>query len=276
MDQPLNGLTIGFVGAGAMAEAMVRGLLGTGASLLASDPDPARRAKLETECRVRVMADNRTLVAEAAVVVLAVKPQTAPGVLQEIGPAMHPGQIMLSIVAGLKMETIAASVPDGVKLMRAMPNAPALIGAGVTGLALAVPVEADERLARALLSTLGRVVAVPENLLDAVTGLSGSGPAYVALFAEAMIEAGVKVGLSRAVATELTVQTLFGTARLLAGGESPLALRERVTSPGGTTAHGLFALERGAVRAAVSEAVTAATERAAALGRTGKARGDER
>ncbi len=260
-----------------MAEAMGRGLSGSGVLLLASDPDPARRKRLEAVCGARAMEDNRALVGEAEVVVLAVKPQVAPEVLTEIGPLMRAGQTLLSIVAGLRLEALSASVPPGVGLIRAMPNAPALIGAGVTGVAQPAPDAKAEELARTILGPLGKVLLVSEHLLDAVTGLSGSGPAYVALFAEALIEAGVKVGLPRPVANELTVQTLLGTARLLVEGEAPVSLRERVTSPGGTTAYGLYALERGGARAAIIEAVSAATERAAALGsRIERTRSDTR
>ncbi len=260
----LDDLVIGFVGAGAIAEAMLRGLAGAGPRLIASDPDPDRRARV-AEIGVSTLADNRAVVAEAQLVVLAVKPQVAPAVLAEIGPVMRPGQVLLSIVAGLPREAIAGFLPGGVEIIRAMPNAPALIGAGITGVSVGGG-RNHEDLAWAILSTLGRVVFVPERMLDAVTGLSGSGPAYVALFTEALIEAGVKVGLARPVAAELAVQTLLGSARLLAAGEAPAALRERVTSPGGTTACGLYALERGGVRAAIIEAVTVATERSAELG----------
>ena len=250
-----------------MAEAMLRGLAGSGARLLASDPDPVRRQKIKGELGVEVLASNPELVTEVQVVVLAVKPQVARGVLAEIGPRLRPGQTILSIVAGLRLGAIARHLPAGIGLIRAMPNAPALIAAGITGVAFGEGSgAAEEELARAILAPLGRMVVVPEGLLDAVTGLSGSGPAYVALFAEALIEGGVKAGLPRAIATELAVQTLLGAARILAAGETPVSLRERVTSPGGTTAYGLYALERGGLRAAVIEAVSAATERAAELG----------
>ena len=268
----LDDLILGFLGAGAMAEAMLRGLAGTGPRLLASDPDPGRRAKV-AELGVNVLADNRAVAGEAQLAVLAVKPQVAPDVLAEIGPVMRPGQVLLSIVAGLPRAAIASFLPAGVGIIRAMPNAPALIGAGVTGVSLGDE-PGREDLARTVLAPLGRVVFVPERLLDAVTGLSGSGPAYVALFAEALIEAGVKLGLARPVAAELAVQTMLGSARLLAGGETPAALRERVTSPGGTTACGLFALERGGLRAAIIEAVTVAAERSAELGANVGARGE--
>jgi pyrroline-5-carboxylate reductase len=262
----LNGLKIGFLGAGAMAEAMMRGLAGSGAILLASDPDAGRRDKVASAYGVRAIADNREIAAEARVVVLAVKPQVAPAVLAEVGGVLRAEQRLLSIVAGLRLDAIAAAIPAKIGLTRAMPNVPALIGAGITGVAAADRDEAGEELAGAILAPLGKVVFLPESLLDAVTGLSGSGPAYVALFAEALIEGGVKAGLPRQTAVELAIQTLLGSAKLLAGGESPAALRERVTSPGGTTAFGLYALERGGLRAAVIEAVAAAADRAAALG----------
>ncbi|NLG85281.1 MAG: pyrroline-5-carboxylate reductase [Firmicutes bacterium] len=248
-----------------MAEAMLRGLVQSGARLLASDPDPARREKIEAALGVEVIPDNTELVRRVQVVVLAVKPQVAPAVLEEIGSSLRPGQSLLSIVAGLRLMTMARFLPAGVASIRAMPNTPALIGEGITAVATEAGGEMEE-LARAILAPLGRVIFLPEVLLDAVTGLSGSGPAYVALFAEALIEGGVKVGLPRPVARELAVQTLLGTARMLAAGEPPGALRERVTSPGGTTAYGLLALERGGLRATVIEAISAATARAVELG----------
>lgn len=269
----LEGERIGFLGAGAMAEAILRGLAGSGAVLMASDPDPARR-EAATRLGAAAVADNRRLAAESRIVVLAVKPQMAAAVLTEIGPFMSAGQTLLSIVAGLPLNVISSYVPEEVALIRTMPNTPALIGAGITGVALAGEMEESRDLAKTLLAPLGRVVFVEEKLLDAVTGLSGSGPAYVALFAEALIEAGVKLGLPRRIAAELAVETIHGSARMLAGGEAPGALRERVTSPGGTTAYGLYALEKGGFRAAVIAAVSEAAERAAALGASIKGRGD--
>ncbi|MGE5529710.1 MAG: pyrroline-5-carboxylate reductase [Patescibacteria group bacterium] len=263
----LDGLRVGFIGAGAMAEAMLRGLGGSGAVFTASDPDPARRAKMEADHGASPAADNRALVDGAEMVILAVKPQVAPAVLDEVDSAFRPGQILLSIVAGLPLARLGRGLPPGVGLIRAMPNAPALINAGVTGVSLAGRHAGEREAALGALAPLGRVVFLPEHLLDAVTGLSGSGPAYVAVFAEALIEAGVKNGLARPAATELALHTILGAALMLTGGEAPSALRERVTSPGGTTSFGLYALERGGFRAAVIEAVSAAAERAAFLGR---------
>jgi len=262
----LKDCKIGFVGAGMMAEVIMEGLASTGARLMASDPDPARQARAAGISGVRVMPDNRALVSAADLVILAVKPQVAQAVLKEIGPVFEPGKTLLSIVAGLCMETMRRYLPPGVTMVRAMPNTPALIGAGITGVAADEADASAGELARIILAPLGTVVEVSEHHLDAVTGLSGSGPAYVALFAEALIEGGVKAGLGRAMATELAVQTLLGTAKMLAGGVTPLSLRERVTSPGGTTAFGLYALERGGVRAAIIDAVCDATSRAGELG----------
>lgn len=270
----LDGLSIGFLGAGAMAEAMIRGLAGSGPRLAASDPDPRRREAVAAY-GVLTTADNRELASGSEVIVLAVKPQVAPAVLAEVGQSLYAGQTVLSIVAGLPLSAMAAALPAGVGLIRTMPNAPALIGAGITAVSPAEPGTGGE-LAAAILAPLGRVVFVPEQLLDAVTGLSGSGPAYVAVFAEALIEGGVKAGLPRSIATELTLATLFGSARMLVEGEAPVALRERVTSPGGTTAYGLFALERGGIRAAIVEAVASAAERAAELGAAGESRRENR
>ncbi len=266
MADELKDLTIGFIGAGAMAEAMMRGLAGTGARLMAADPDTDRRRVAERECGAVACAENLHLVEEADLIVLAVKPQNAFQVLREIGLAMRPGQILLSVVAGLRLGRMADLVTPGVRLVRAMPNTPALIGAGITGVSFAEDDPELERMVSAVLEAVGGVVAVPEKLLDAVTGLSGSGPAYVALFIEALIEGGVKAGLPRQIAHELAVRTVQGTAQLIGRGESPAAVRERVTSPGGTTAYGLYALERAGLRAAAIEAVTAAAERSAELG----------
>lgn len=275
MGSILDGLRIGFIGAGAMAEAMMRGLAGSGCVLAAGDPDPARRSKAETY-GAAATADNKALVEGASLVILAVKPQVAQAVLAEVGGLLRPDQTFLSIVAGLRLVSLCAAAPGVKGVIRAMPNAPAGIGAGVTAVSFARRDTRDEELARAVLAPLGAVVPVPETLMDAVTGLSGSGPAYVALFAEALIEAGVKTGLPRPLAHELAVRTLLGSARLLAEGEAPGSLRERVTSPGGTTAYGLYALERGGLRAAVSEAVSAAAERAAQLGELSAGRRDTR
>jgi len=257
---------IGAIGAGNMGEAFLRGLLRAGAKpekLLASDPEPARRAALERELGVRTTASNADVVAHAQLVLLAVKPDRLEPVAQALPRDASP--LFLSVLAGRTLASLRRAL--GPRVARAMPNTPALIGAGIS--ALSVPADlsdADARQAEAVLRAVGEVVRVPESALDAVTGLSGSGPAYVYLFLEALTEAGVREGLPAAVARQLATATAVGAARMVAEtAEHPALLRERVTSPGGTTAAGLAALEQGGLRAALLAAVRAATERARAL-----------
>jgi pyrroline-5-carboxylate reductase len=206
-------------------------------------------------------------VAEAEVVVVAVKPADVGAALESAASALTPGTLVVSIAAGVTVSTLEGLVP-GYPVVRAMPNTPALVRRGAAAIAAGTHA-GEEHMTRAerVLSAVGTVTRVPEALLDAVTGLSGSGPAYVFLVAEALIDAGVAVGLPRPVASSLVVQTLLGSATLLAEGpEGPEALRAAVTSPGGTTAAGLAALESRAMRAAFLEAVAAATERSRQLG----------
>jgi pyrroline-5-carboxylate reductase len=197
--------------------------------------------------------------------ILATKPGDIPTACAALGP--DAGRV-LSIAAGVRLADLEAALPEGTPVVRAMPNTPALVGAGAAAIAAGAAAGDDDLAwAESILSAVGTVVRVAEPLLDAVTGLSGSGPAYVFLVAESLIEAGVLVGLPRPVAAELAVQTLLGSARLLAeGDDGPEALRAAVTSPGGTTAAGLRALEQAGVRAAFLDAVVAATERSRELG----------
>jgi len=206
-------------------------------------------------------------VAEADVVVVAVKPGDVPAALESAASALAPGTLVVSIAAGVTLATLEELLP-GYPVVRAMPNTPALVRRGAAAIA-AGSLADEEHLTRAerILAAVGTVTRVPESLMDAVTGLSGSGPAYVFLLDEALIDAGVGVGLPRPVAQALVIQTLLGSATLLAEGpEGPEALRAAVTSPGGTTAAGLAALESRAVRAAFLEAVAAATERSRQMG----------
>jgi pyrroline-5-carboxylate reductase len=206
-------------------------------------------------------------VADADVVVVAVKPGDVTATLETASPALGAGTLVISIAAGVTIATIEALVP-GRPVVRAMPNTPALVGIGASAISAGSSADAEHLdVAERLLGTVGIVVRVAETMLDAVTGLSGSGPAYVFLVAEAMIEAGVLVGLTRDVASELVVQTLLGSATLLAQDEAgPEALRAAVTSPGGTTAAGLRELEVHGLRAALLDAVSAATKRSRELG----------
>lgn len=254
------------VGGGRMGEALLGGLVAAGRApgrLGVVEPVAARRAELEQRFPGLVVSAD-PLAGDGAV--LAVKPDAVPAAA---GAAVAAGTgRLLSIAAGVTLATIEA-VAGEVPVVRAMPNTPALVGAGAAAVAPGTYAgEDDLRWAEVVLGAVGIVVRVPEHLLDAVTGLSGSGPAYVFLVAEALTDAGVLVGLPRATATALATQTLLGSARLLAeGDEGPEALRAAVTSPGGTTAAGLRALEAHGLRSALLEAVVASAERAAELGR---------
>lgn len=255
-----------------MGEALLGGLLDAGwaaEDLAVAEVVPDRRHALEGRFpKVRVVPAPAWAVAEADVVVVAVKPTDVAPALESAASALSPGTLVVSIAAGVTLAALEELVP-GYPVVRAMPNTPALVRQGAAAIAGGTHAD-DDHLARAeaILASVGKVVRVPESLLDAVTGLSGSGPAYLFLLAEALVEAGVGVGLPRPVARTLVVQTLLGSATLLAEGpDGPEALRAAVTSPGGTTAAGLAALESRAVRAAFLEAVAAATERSRQLGR---------
>jgi pyrroline-5-carboxylate reductase len=259
---------VAFVGGGNMAEAIARGLLASGMrpeQLRASDPLESRRTWLAGQLGIRTFAENAAVLEGADLAVLAVKPQHLGGALGSLPAGARP--LILSIVAGATLASLRRQLGAGARVVRSMPNTPALIGAGIS--AIAVEPESDPSdLARAeaVLGAVGRVVRVPEALMDAVTGLSGSGPAYVYLFIEALTEAGLREGLPLATARELATWTALGSARMLAeSGESPAALRERVTSPGGTTIAGLAALEAGGLRSALFAAVRAATQRSREL-----------
>lgn len=253
------------VGGGRMGEALLGGLLASGrtqaGAVAVVEPVAARRAELARRFPGVHVADA-PVPADGAVV--AVKPPDVPGACRGLEVAR-----VLSIAAGVPIATIEEATGAGVAVVRAMPNTPALVGAGAAAIAGGTSAgEADLAWAESILGAVGEVVRVPEKLLDAVTGLSGSGPAYVFLVAEALIDAGVLAGLPRDVSTTLAVQTLLGSARMLAEtGDSPETLRAAVTSPGGTTAAGLRELEKAGVRSAILEAVAAAAERSRQLGR---------
>jgi pyrroline-5-carboxylate reductase len=263
----------GFIGAGRMATALIRGMLRAGtatpARIIASDPLEAARQTLAAETAVTVVASNAEVAEQADVLILAVKPQSMSEVLAMLKPALSARHLVISIAAGVSLETLAAGLGAERRLARVMPNTPALIGAGAAGFCLGPAASAtDEAVVRACLEAVGRAFRVPESLLDAVTGLSGSGPAFVYLMFEALSDGGVRVGLPRDVATALAAQTVLGAARMvLETGEHPGVLKDQVTSPGGTTIAGLHALERSGVRAGLMNAVEAATLRSAELGR---------
>lgn len=260
------------IGAGQMAEALIGGFLESGlltaSRLRATDPSAERREEVGRRHGIEVGLDNRQAAAWADVVILAIKPQTLPAVVDGLAAALA-GKLVISIAAGVPLRQIAERVKSGARLVRAMPNAPALLRAGVSALALGPTVtEEDAQLARRLLEAVGRVVVVGESLMDAVTGLSGSGPAYAFLMIEALADGGVKMGLPRDVAVTLAAQTLAGAAQMwIETGEHPGGLKDRVASPGGTTIAGLHELEKGSMRAVLVKAVEAATERSKTLGR---------
>lgn len=256
------------IGGGRMGEALLRGLIDSGwapaADIAVAEVDAGRRAELEA-ANPGLIVSAETVGAEGAV--LAVKPgdvTVAAKAAGRVGVSR-----VLSIAAGVTTATIEAALPSGTPVVRAMPNTPALVGAGASAIAAgSSATEGDLGWAEQVLGAVGTVVRVPEAELDAVTGLSGSGPAYVFLLAEAMIDAGELAGLARPTSRALAVATLLGAARLLdETGETPEVLRAQVTSPGGTTAAGVRALEAGGVRTAVLDAVIAATERSRELGK---------
>ena len=260
----------GFIGAGKMATALVQGMIRGGVaepgSIAAYDP-VASSADSLAALGVKILASNLAVAAASDVLVLAVKPQAMPGVLVELQPAVGVAHLVISIAAGVPMATLAAGLGPEPRLARVMPNTPALVNEGAAGFALGPTATAgDEALVRRCFNAVGRAFRVPETLLDAVTGLSGSGPAFVYLVIEAMSDGGVRAGLPRDVATVLAAQTVLGAAKMvLETGLHPGVLKDQVTSPGGTTIAGLHALERGGARAAFLDAVDAASRRSGEL-----------
>jgi pyrroline-5-carboxylate reductase len=256
------------VGGGKMGSALLTGLIASGwapvEDLVVSDPDPVQRRRL-AEAHPGLAVTDTPVAAEGTL--LAVKPDVAEAVLRTL-TAFGVTRV-LSIVAGLSTARLEAALDPGTVVVRSMPNTPSLVGSGMAAMSGgSAATGADLDWAEGILGAVGTVVRLPERLLDAVTGVSGSGPAYLFLVAEAMVDAGVAVGLTREVSQQLVVGTMLGSARMLAEtGEDPATLRAGVTSPGGTTAAALRTLEFKAVRSAFIEAVAAATERSKQLGR---------
>jgi pyrroline-5-carboxylate reductase len=260
---------IGIIGCGNMGEAILRGLHQNGMAqgIVVSEIRPDRQAAIKKTYGVEVIADNRLLVSQVQVAILAVKPQELKGVLQEIAPALDAATLLISIAAGASLGAIASILEKEVHLVRAMPNIAALALESATALSAGgEATDEDLHVAQEIFNAMGRTVVIPESLMDAVTGMSGSGPAYVSLFIEALADGGVRMGLSRKDALEMAIQTVLGTARLLTEqGEHPAHLKDRVASPGGTTIAGIAALEAKGFRGAVMEAVAAATQRSKEL-----------
>jgi pyrroline-5-carboxylate reductase len=262
---------IAILGAGKIGEALVAGLLSSGWSkpgdLVVTARRPERLEELRAAYGVEAVASNVAAVEGAEIVVIAVKPQDIEVLLDEIGHRLTGSQTVISIAAAIPTAMIERHLSDAVPVVRAMPNTPATVHEGMAGIAPGAHA-GEEHLRRAeeLLAHVGRTVRVAESSMDAITAVSGSGPAYFALLAESMIEAGILLGLSREVSTELVVQTMLGTAKLLRDGKMhPVELREMVTSPGGTTIAAIRELEQAGVRAAFLNAIQAAMQRSKEL-----------
>ncbi len=228
--------------------------------VIVSDLEQAQLDALAKRFPVKATRDNRDVVKTAGVVVCAVKPAAVRTVLEEINPLVTSDNLLISVAAGIQLAYLETHLPEGTPVIRAMPNLPALIGEGVTALALGrFAGEAERQLAEELFSAVGRVVTLPEGNMNAVTGLSGCGPAYIAVIVEALADGGVKMGLPRRIAVDLAVQTVLGTARMLqSGGSHPGQLKDMVSSPGGSTITGLHVLEKGGLRGLLMSAVEAA------------------
>jgi pyrroline-5-carboxylate reductase len=268
---PVDERRVAVLGAGTIGEALISGLLSGGwrnpDEIVATGRREERIQELRERLGVEATLSNADAVAEAALIVIAVKPQDFDVLLEEIATAVTPEQTVLSVAAAIPTGAIEMRLAKNVPVVRAMPNAPATVHEGIAGMCAGAHTdEAHLALAEEALSHLGGVVRVPEPYMDAVTAVSGSGPAYFALLSEAMIEAGILLGLGRDVSTQLVIQTMLGTAKLLRDCEMhPVELRERVTSPGGTTIRAVRELEQAGVRAAFLNAIQAAMERSREL-----------
>lgn len=256
------------LGAGKMGEILALGIARCGlvpaGEIFLSDLNVARLEHLKAQHGFQVAESNLAAVRAAATVLLSVKPQDVDSVLAGIRPVVGSGHLVISIAAGVTTGRIEAALAGGARVVRAMPNAASSVGEGVTAICAGGSAGDDDlAVAEKIFSGVGKVFRIPEAHIDAVTAVSGSGPAYFALFAEAMIDAAVAIGLSRAISTDLVVQTMRGTAAMLgSGGMMPAEVLQAVTSPGGTTARALRELERAGVRAGVADAVQAALDRA--------------
>jgi pyrroline-5-carboxylate reductase len=261
----------GFIGAGKMASALIHGMLRAGiapaGAIFASDPLPAARSTLATDAGITVLESNLEVVKHSNVLILAVKPQSMNHVLAELRPAVAPEHLVVSIAAGITIDSIVHGLGRHSRVIRVMPNTPALVGEGISAFAPGGGARPEDNdLVEAFLGSVGRAVRVSEPMLDAVTGLSGSGPAFVYLMIEALSDGGVRAGLPRDVANLLAVQTVLGSAKMVREtGLHPGVLKDQVASPGGTTIAGLHALELAGVRGAFIEAVVAASRRSSEL-----------
>jgi pyrroline-5-carboxylate reductase len=263
--------TVGFIGSGNMAEALIRGLVRAGVvtadQIYGSDPRDERREELRRRYEIRVSPGNVAVASESDILIMSVKPQVMINVLDEIAEHVRPSALVISIAAGIPIAVIEAKLPRS-RVVRTMPNTPALVDAGATAVAAGGhATDEDIQAARRIFNSVGMTVILDESQMDAITGLSGSGPAYIFLIIEALSDAGVKVGLSRYSAQALAAQTVLGSAKLLIEtDEHPGKLKDMVTSPGGTAIAGLHTLEEGGVRTTLMNAVEVATRRSRELG----------
>jgi pyrroline-5-carboxylate reductase len=264
---------IGVIGAGKIGAAIARGVIRGGlvgeAQVMASDVSPALTQALRAEMGIETTPDNGALCDFADIVILAVKPQIVDGVAREIAKKLGAGKLLVSVAAGVPLARIETQLAPGARVVRVMPNLPCVVGAGAAGYAGgAHATPTDLKHVGAILNSFGVAMPVEEKYLDAVTGLSGSGPAYVFLFIEALADGGVQAGLARDVALRLAMQTVYGSARMaLESSKHPGELKDEVASPGGTTIAGIYALEQNGFRGTVMDAVVKATERSKELGK---------
>jgi pyrroline-5-carboxylate reductase len=269
----LEQVRFAFIGGGNMAEALVKGLLsGLGVKpqqIMATDVVPERCTYMQMTYGITASADNKHAVQESTVVILAVKPQIMPTILEEIAPVVNSEKLVISIAAGITLQTLQRSLGDSRRVVRVMPNTPALVLAGAAGISPGQAATAqDVALVEQIFNAVGRAMVVSDEMMDVVTGLSGSGPAFIFALIEGLADGGVLMGLARQTATLLAAQTVLGAAKMvLETGKHPGELKDMVTSPAGTTIAGMHALESGGLRGLMMEAVRRATERSEALGR---------
>ncbi|KPJ62338.1 MAG: hypothetical protein AMS15_04255 [Planctomycetes bacterium DG_23] len=264
---------IGFIGAGKMGSALIRGFIKAGTvdvqNVVACDSDATAREKIAKE-GVQVFSDNKEVAKNASVIFLAVKPDAVSKVLREIKDVVTQKHLVVSIAAGVRLEALEAQLEEGRRVIRVMPNTPALVGEMAAAFSLGKNATSEDgRLLQEILGVLGVAVQVDEGLMDAVTGLSGSGPAYIFLVIEALAEGGVKAGLPRDISLRLAAQTALGAAKMvLETGEHPERLKDMVASPGGTTIEGLAVLEKKGIRGAFIQAVEKAARKSKSLAKS--------
>lgn len=260
-------MKIGFIGGGNMAEAMIKGMKSQGIKdIRVSEPREERRHYLQQNYGIETTVSNKEVASLCNIIILAIKPQNMETVLDEISEIVTDEKTVVSIAAGITLASLSLKLKTK-KLIRVMPNTPALVQEGMTVMSLCECFsDRDISIVRKIFMSIGKVITLPERYMDAVTALSGSGPAFFALFIEAMVEGGIKMGLNRADALALAVQTAMGTSKLLDTGMSPSEIREMVTSPGGTTAAGLNVFDKKGFKDTIIAAIEAAVKRAKKLG----------